>query len=67
MRTHRFAEMEGDRYAGEWPAEHFRAHHINFVNKSKSDLYRDLLPVHRIDLLDVRRSLRLPAHGQSRA
>jgi hypothetical protein len=49
--------VEGDRYADEWPVERFRTHHITYVpaEKSKSDLYRDLLPAHRIDLLDVPR------------
>jgi hypothetical protein len=49
--------VDGDRYAGEWPVERFRPHHITHVpaEKSKSGLYRDLLPVHRIDLLDVPR------------
>ena len=57
LRAYRVAEVEGDRYASEWPAERLRAHHITYVpaEESKSDLYRDLLPVHRIDLLDVPR------------
>lgn len=36
----------GDRYAGNWPAEAFRKHGIEYepAEKPKSDLYRDLLP-----------------------
>lgn len=40
-------EVTGDRYAGEWPREQFRKHGISYAvsEKSKSDLYRDMLPV----------------------
>lgn len=50
-------EVEGDRYAGEWPREAFRRHGIRYepAAKPKSDLYRDLLPAlnaGQADLLD---------------
>ena len=37
--------VRGDRYAGEWPREQFRAHGIGYelAEKPKSDLYLDLL------------------------
>ncbi|MFY9957729.1 hypothetical protein [Bradyrhizobium sp.] len=38
--------VEGDRYAGEWPAEAFRRHGITYVaaKQPKSQIYLDLLP-----------------------
>jgi hypothetical protein len=50
----------GDRYAGEWPRERFRAHGIEYVvaEKPKSDLYRELLPLlnsERVELLELPR------------
>jgi hypothetical protein len=47
----------GDRYGGEWPRERFRTYGIGYevAEKSKSDFYRDLLPVlnsGRLELLD---------------
>ncbi len=50
----------GDRYAGEWPRERFREHGIVYdpSAKSKSDLYRELLPLlnsGRLELLDDER------------
>ena len=49
--------VHGDRYAGEWPRERFRERSITYEpsERSKSDLYRDFLPVlttGRADLLD---------------
>jgi len=49
--------IAGDRYAGEWPRERFRAHRIIYelADKPKSDLYRDMLPLlnsGRVELLD---------------
>jgi hypothetical protein len=50
----------GDRYAGEFAREPFRAHGINYEvsEKSKSDIYRDTLPLlnsGRVELLDLPR------------
>jgi len=55
-------EVCGDRYAGEWPRERFRAHGVTYVpsEKTKSDLYAALLPLVnscRVELLDDRRLL----------
>jgi hypothetical protein len=49
----------GDRYAGEFPPEHFRNAGVRYEvsEKSKSEIYRDALPLlnsGRIDLLDDR-------------
>ena len=57
MKSYGIAKVVGDRYAGEWPREQFRAHGIQYelAAKPKSDLYRDLLPVinsRHVDLLD---------------
>ncbi|APO74580.1 hypothetical protein AM571_CH01759 [Rhizobium etli 8C-3] len=53
-------EVEGDRYAGEWPREQFRKRGISYKlsEKIRSDLYRDLLPMLNsgtVDLLDDNR------------
>jgi hypothetical protein len=40
------SQISGDRYAGEWPREQFRKHGIDYKpsEKTKSDLYLELLP-----------------------
>jgi hypothetical protein len=62
LRFYRVSKVTGDRYAGEWPRERFKEHGITYepAQKTKSDLYRDLLPLvnsRRIDLLDDARLL----------
>jgi hypothetical protein len=57
LKTYRIAEVQGDRYAGDWPRERFREHGISYelAAKTKSDLYRDLLPAtnsRKVDLLE---------------
>jgi hypothetical protein len=52
--------VQGDRYAGDWPAEQFRKHGVVYEPsaKPKSDLYRDVLPLlnsRELDLLDNQR------------
>ncbi|PSH68542.1 hypothetical protein CU102_12315 [Phyllobacterium brassicacearum] len=54
---YRIREVEGDRYAGEWPREQFRKKGISYkiAEKTRSDLYRDMLPMLNsgtVDLLD---------------
>jgi hypothetical protein len=54
---YRITTVTGDRYAGEWPRERFRAHHIAYepASRAKSDLYRDFLPLLNsamVELLD---------------
>ena len=57
LKTYRITEVQGDRYSGEWARERFNLHGIRYeaAAKSKSDLYRDLLPAinsRRVHLLD---------------
>ena len=54
--------LSGDKYAGEWPREQFMRFGIRYVpaEKTKSDLYLDLLPAinsRLVDLLDHNRLL----------
>jgi hypothetical protein len=56
-KSYRISKVIGDRYAGEFPRELFRKYGISYdlLEKSKSDLYRDTLPLinsKRIALLD---------------
>ena len=53
-------EVTGDRYAGEWPRERFRAHGIGYAlsEAPKSDIYRGVLPLlnsRKTELLDLPR------------
>jgi hypothetical protein len=62
LRTYGVAEVVGDRYAGDWPREQFRRHGIEYVpsTRSKSDIYREVLPLinaGRVELLDHERLL----------
>ncbi|MDR6302560.1 hypothetical protein GGQ85_000236 [Nitrobacter vulgaris] len=57
MRSYRITKVTGDRYAGEWPREQFRKYGVRYevADKSKSDIYRDMLPLlnsRRCELLD---------------
>jgi hypothetical protein len=47
LRHYRVSTVRGDKYAGEWPREQFRKRGIGYepADKSRSDLYRDLLPM----------------------
>ena len=58
LRSFGLQEISGDRYAGEWPREAFRAHGIAYKPSEnvKSDIYRELLPAvnaGRVELLDL--------------
>jgi hypothetical protein len=60
LKTYDIATVEGDRYAGEWPRERFREHGISYepAERSKSDIYRELLPLlnsNKTELLDLPR------------
>ena len=62
LKRFRVSKVLGDRYGGEWPREQFRKHGIDYepASKSKSDLYRDLLPAlnsQQVRLLDNPRLL----------
>lgn len=57
LRAYGIDDVVGDRYAGEWPRERFRAHGIQYrvADADKSALYGDVLPLlnsGRVDLLD---------------
>lgn len=57
LKSYHIREVHGDRYAGEWPREQFRKHGISYrcSEKSKSDIYTELLPMlnsGRAELLD---------------
>jgi len=57
LKSYGINRVLGDRYAGEWVKEPFRAHGITYESaaKPKSDLYRDFLPLvnsRKVDLLD---------------
>ncbi|MBV9756563.1 MAG: hypothetical protein JO047_05870 [Alphaproteobacteria bacterium] len=58
MHRYRIDRAAGDRYAGEWPREQFAKQGIRYepAERTKSELYRDLLPLlnsGRLELLDV--------------
>ena len=60
LKAYRVATVIGDRYAGEWVREPFRRHGIDYQlsEVSKSDIYRDALPLFnagRAQLLDLKR------------
>ncbi|CAD7044715.1 terminase [Pseudorhizobium endolithicum] len=46
LSSYRITKVYGDRYAGEWPREQFRKRGITYLisEKSRSNLYRDVLP-----------------------
>jgi hypothetical protein len=57
LKTYGISQIVGDRYASEWPRERFQKHGIHYVvcELTKSDLYRELLPIlmaGKIELLD---------------
>ena len=56
LKAYGISTVTGDRYAGEWPRERFRFRGIEYrpSERSKSDLYRELLPLMnsgRVELL----------------
>jgi hypothetical protein len=60
LRSYRISTVTGDRYAGEWPREQFRKLSVEYVtsDKSKSEIYRDFLPLlnsKQVELLDIPR------------
>ena len=57
MKMYGITTVRGDRYAGMWPRERFTVHGIHYEvsEKTKSDIYRDFLPIvnsKQCDLLD---------------
>lgn len=63
IKSYRVFEVTGDRYAGEWPRDAFRAHGIHYATaaKDRSQLYVELVPVVNaggLELLDQAELLR---------
>ena len=57
FREYRISTVRGDRYAGLWPADRFRAHDITYepADMNRSEIYLAFLPMltsGRVDLLD---------------
>lgn len=57
LKSYRIHQVTGDRYAGEWPREQFSKRGVLYkpASKTKSELYRDMLPLlnsYRIELPD---------------
>jgi hypothetical protein len=57
LKSYGITKVLGDKYAGEWIKEPFKAHGITYDSaaKPKSDIYRDCLPLinsKKVDLLD---------------
>ena len=60
LRSYGIREVRGDRYAGLWPTDRFKAHDITYLpaERPKSDLYQSVLPLlnsRRVELLDLPR------------
>jgi hypothetical protein len=57
LKAYGLFRVVGDRYGGEWPVERFSEHGIAYETseRTKSDIYRELLPLlnsRKVDLLD---------------
>lgn len=57
LKRYRVGVVVGDKYGGEWPREAFARHGISYrtSDRTRSDIYRDLLPVlnsRRVAMLD---------------
>jgi hypothetical protein len=60
LKSYGIRKVTGDRYGGEWPRERFRVHGVEYQpsEKTKSDIYRELLPLlnsGKIEILDNKR------------
>lgn len=60
VQAYGLTRVTGDRYGGEWPRERFWAHGVAYEpsERTKSELYRELLPAvnaNRVELLDLPR------------
>lgn len=55
LKSYGVTKVVGDRYAGEWPRERFRAHGITYepAEKPKSDIYRDVLPLFNSGAVEI--------------
>lgn len=62
IKAYRCNTVTGDRYAGEWPRERFKENgiHYELAEKTKSEIYKELLPLvndRTADLLDDKKLL----------
>ena len=66
LKSYRVSRVTGDRYAGEFPRELFRKHGIAYelAKQTKSELFRDLLPLLNSGRIVLPRNDRL--HGPNR-
>jgi hypothetical protein len=60
LKNYRITSVVGDRYAGEWPRERFRAEGVTYElsDRPKSQIYLDMLPMlnsGKVELLDIPR------------
>jgi hypothetical protein len=55
LKTYRCNEVTGDRYAGEWPREAFRAHNVDYEisELDRSRLYLELLPMVNAGTIEI--------------
>ena len=55
IKSYRCSKVYGDRYAGEWPREQFQKRGIFYApsEKTKNELYRDLLPIINSKAVDL--------------
>ena len=63
LKTYRVHEVQGDRYAGEWPAARFKEHGIRYLpaEHSKSEIYANCLPLLNCGKVEMLDSPRLAA------
>ncbi len=63
LKSYRVSTLVGDRYGGEWPASAFDRHGIRYepASKTKSELYKELLPALRSRSVELPDSKRLIA------
>ena len=63
LKSYRVSRVTGDRYAGEFPRELFRKHGIAYdlAKQTKSELFRDLLPLLNSGRIVLPRNVRLQA------
>jgi hypothetical protein len=61
LKTYRVSTVKGDRYAGEWPKERFRAHGVEYQTseKTKSEIYLNTLPKLNSGLVELLDDARL--------
>jgi hypothetical protein len=53
LQRYKVGVVTGDRYAGEWPAQAFRRHGVEYITseRSKSELYLEVLPMFSSEVL----------------